>query len=209
MKSFLILFALITQLTQAQEESPRYRYELSGSLFYAYTYQIEKEAHKYPRRSVLSYERNHIVSFQPAVGYFILPEIELEFELRYAFNIQSYNIKTALGDDFVEDNYWDHTVGFAVGALYNQQITSNADIFLGGKIGLGWTRQGYNGYSYDSGWKKRELSFPIIVVGSRLFISPDWAILLKAQYSFTTPYAGYDNLKYSMIAVGLGFAVYL
>jgi hypothetical protein len=42
-----------------------------------------------------------------------------------------------------------------------------------------------------------------------MFISPDWAILLRAQYSFTTPYAGDDNLKNSMIAVGLGFAVYL
>jgi hypothetical protein len=144
------------------------------------------------------------VSFQPTGGYFLTKNIELLIDVQYMLS-------------FTHDNsikYWDHTLGFDIGASYNYQINPFLSIFLGSKIGLNWQREIMKEfvYSNDNGWSKRQISFPIFLLGGRFVVTKDWSILALVEYSKTdlySPIAQWTKNNNEDVSFGLGFSVFL
>jgi hypothetical protein len=213
MRYLSTLFGLIAilQSALATDADTTRRYELTGMLSYSYNKQQEQDppySGELPR-----YQLYHDVSIRPGLGYFLTPEIELQSEFQYVLSFMEYNYFGTIRSSVVElrAKYWSHRFGCRVGANYHFDLSQTAEVFIGTKVGIAWTREGSEDSREidDSGWKKRELSLPVISCGTKVFVSKDWAFLFQAEYSFTDNYHGNDNLTNSGVSVGLGFAVYL
>jgi hypothetical protein len=136
--------------------------------------------------------------------------LEAVFDLKYTFTISESNLLGGQPSEQIVINQWSHNLGFALGPVYNHAVNPYTDLFLGLKLGLGWSRFGYSdSWPFrDSGWKKAEVSFPIIVGGAKIFFSEAWALVLQGQYVRTTNSNGDDNIVISIVSGGLGLAVF-
>ncbi len=105
-----------------------------------------------------------------------------------------------------------HRIGTFLGVAYNYYINKSLILILGTKAGVSITRwiesndwpDGYS-FSYDSGWRRTELSFPSFWIGIKTNLNPKWRILFKVQYIKTNNYEGYENQNNELIALGMGF----
>jgi hypothetical protein len=199
----LIALLLAFPKLSAQSDNTHSPYELLGSVSYNYS----NTKSQWTGESYYFNYETHAVTFQPSGGYFVTDDIELLVDLRYVFS--------SIYDNWfgVTRKTTDHTIGFNVGASYNLQVNPFLSAFVGSKVGLSWWRGGlFEGtYIDDPGWSKRQVSFPIFLIGSRLQLTRDWSILMLVQYSNTNLYYPIPSWHRNdeEVSFGFGFSVFL
>ena len=206
--SILALFTVLVNEAVSQDTTRSFRWELSGTIAYSYSNQSDQNLRRYS--DFLRYFHTHRWSVQPSIGYFLFQGLEGTFDLKYTFTFDEFNAGTGQPSQEIVIHQWSHNLGFALGSVYNHAVNPTTDLFLGMKIGLGWSRFVYNDswVFRDSGWKKAEVSFPIIVGGGKIFFSEAWALVLQGEYVRTTNFNGDDNTIISIVSGGIGLAVY-
>ncbi len=143
---------------------------------------------------------------RPSLGCFLTDEIEFLFDIQY--------VLTYLHDDNGYEPYkwWSHRLGFSIGASFNYPINSVITPFLGTRIRTSWSRMhSEGGVPEDQGWGKPEISFPDLFIGTRFFVSKDWAFVISIEYSLTKPYGNFPIYwdKNELTSVNFGFSVFL
>jgi hypothetical protein len=194
MKSTLISLLLIlpSASTLSQPEKFPSSIELRGAVSFTFTQWTDNPGFYY---------KTHTLEFTPSCGYFLIDEIELLLDLQYAYSSTQNGFA---GEADMETR--EHQLGLAVGVAYNYRVSPLFTPFLGTKIGLSWDRQKF-GNIPDRGWGRRQISFPDIILGGRMFVSRDWAILVFAEYSKTAPLLHWD--KDETVKIGFGFSVFI
>ena len=199
---FLACILLFISELSAQRENNNLCYEIFGTVSYNYS-NTKRQWSGEP--NYYTYKTQEI-TFQPSGGYFLNRNIELLVDLRYSFS--------SIYDSDIDHLYKIHTVGFDIGASYNFQINPFLNVFVGSKVGLSWWRGGLfeDIYLYNYGWSKRQLSFPIILAGSRFALTKECSIMMLFQYSKTnlayTP-VSYWSMTEEDITYGFGFSIFL
>jgi len=216
MKTYLSLLSLLScasvQLL-SQDSTSQFSYELSGGFSYSYSNSLTPP---YSGESFSRYFKTHTVSISPSLGYFLTEEIEILLSPEYSLQIVQYNLaEYRSGNPIIvierTDRRTGHRIGFSLGIAYNYYLTSTFDIFVGAKIGQGWTWTGSQTeyFSWNTGWSKPELSFPQVVAGVKIFIATSWAFLLQGQYSFTDHYSGNPEQEISRYVFAVGMSTFL
>jgi hypothetical protein len=194
MKSTLIslLLVLPSALLLAQAEQFCARVELRGAASFS--------SAQVTGNSGLYY-KTHTVECTPSCGYFATSKIEVLFDLQYAYSSTENGLSGEPGTVTRE-----HQLGFAAGLAYNYPVSPLFTPFVGTKVGLSWDRLMFDG-GYDSGWGRRRISFPDVVLGCRVFVSREWALLVFAEYTKTAPLLHWDRDE--TIKLGFGFSVFI
>jgi hypothetical protein len=207
----IVGFFLCSSMLQAQTLKDELTYELSGSVFYSYS----SETWGPSRYEVFEmFRHTHRISFRPGIGYFICPNLEVILEPHYDYSFLQYNGSMYLGPGNYEEivlDRWTHNAGLSFGPSFHYWLNEHAAIFAAMKGGVSWTYIGSSPRDLRIGspWKKPEISFPIIDVGAKVLVNSNWAGTFQIEYSRTTNYSGYDDHTISVIAAGLGLAVFL
>jgi hypothetical protein len=144
--------------------------------------------------------------FRPSIGYFLNDEIELLFDVQYNLLYERNNY----GNELFK--WWSHRLGLSIGASYNYPINQIIIPFLGTRIGTSWSRMhSESGVPDDYGWGKPEISFPDLFIGTRFFVSKDWAVTVSIEYSKIVPYSNFPIYwdKNESTSVNFGFSVFL
>jgi len=151
-----------------------------------------------------AYQKTQTVSLTPTYGYFVTHEVEVLVDVQYSFQLLDESL---FGGDASQSRT--HGIGLAVGAAYNYRVNPFFTPFAGLKIGASWLRTIYRYpfYSADTGWGKRTLLFPDILVGGRLFLGRDWSLVLLAEFVKLNDNSPWD--KSESVSLGFGFSVYL
>jgi hypothetical protein len=187
----------------AQDQRSHLPFELLGSISYNNSTVGVASSGVYAMSQSLN-SQNLMV--RPSIGYFLIDEIEILFDVQY--------VLTYLHDDNGYDpfKWWSHRLGFSIGASYNYPINQFITPFLGTRIGTSWSRMHSEaGVPEDYGWGKPEISFPDLFIGTRLFVSKDWAFVISIEYSKTKPYSNFPIYwdKNESTSVNFGFSVFL
>ncbi len=200
--SFIILLGLVPEFLTAQDGPSLRTWEVQGTASYQST---ERSGPGRPFRGD-GWSKSHSAALTPMCGYFLSDHTELLVDLRYAFD------QYESGFPGLEDTRTTrHQVGFAVGAAYNYRVTTFIEPYLAAKAGLTWGRL-VEDWGYDSGWGQRQVIFPDVVLGGRLFFSSQWAGVVFVEYKRTRPVMDYyygEWNEYETFMVGIGFSVFI
>jgi hypothetical protein len=193
-----ILLIFVPTFVGAQGHHASGLFELQGSVSF--------------NNSILSSERSPIgtggeflktqtLALTPSCGYFLTSEIECLVDLRYAFTFTQYSDpRTHFG------TIRHHALGLSVGVAYNYQVNEFFTPFVGAKIGISWDRDPLDD-ELDTGWGNRALIFPDLILGGRLFVTKEWAVLLFGEYVKTAPMPSWE--KNESLVLGIGFSVFI
>lgn len=207
-----LTFFLFSRIAFGQTNDERFSIEVSGNVLYDYsnlTYGPELG------ESFERFIRRHTITFQPRLGYFVTPELQLALEPHYSYRFMQYNSSQyQFGQPVKEYVYgqWTHNVGASIGPVYNYQLGSAVVLFGGILAGVSWTYFGYDPpYSWlvASPWKKPEITFPQLSGGTKIFFADTWAAVFMLQYSRTTNFNGRDDQTNAGLSLGLGLSVFL
>jgi hypothetical protein len=198
----VILMAVLPGFLAAQERAVHPKWELQGTA----SYQSTERSGPIPQYGVQSWSKSHSATLTPTCGYFVTENVELLAALQYSYELYEDHFQG------YQPN-WNtrHQVGFSVGVAYNYQLTTLFEPYLAAKVGLSWSRVVAD-WGYDTGWRRRQVTFPDVVLGGRLLFSPQWAGLIFIEYRRTRPvldtyYGEWD--QYETMVVGIGFSVFI
>jgi hypothetical protein len=167
----------------AQDQRSHLPFELLGSISYNNSTVGDASSDVYAMSQNFN-SQNLMV--RPSIGYFLTNEIEFLFDVQY--------VLTYLQDDngYDPSKWWSHRLGLSIGASYNYTFNQFITPFLGTRIGTSWSRMHSEaGVPEDYGWGKPEISFPDLFIGTRFFVSKDWAFVISIEYSKTEPYSNF------------------
>ena len=203
----LVTTLVSVSLCLAQDSTRVLKWELSGSVSYSYNSLNQENSDRYFPGSSFSYtSKSHVVGISPRLGYFVTPELEPLFEISYTYawteaTAPFYNPFTQYLDNSTIKAL-SHSVGVGIGGAYNGRVSDLVTLFGGAKVDAHWT------YS-SSKWSKREMWFPMVFVGTKIFISPSWALIGQMEYDHANSLGGLDGATMDGVALSGGFAVYL
>lgn len=193
---FILIIGLPIMLF-AQNDTTAYKWELTGNVFYDYSKTIMSS--NSPGANGF-YQRQSIV-VQPSFGHFITSNIEVLGDIRYEYFTTEQNFGSSY-------KTWGDRIGFAFGGSYNYRINQFMP-FIAAKLGVSWSRVLID-IHVDSGWGIPEISFPDVIIGSRYFVSKDWAFVLSIEYVKTSPYSNMPVWNtYDRVLAGFGLSVFL
>jgi hypothetical protein len=200
----LACFIFLPRLAIAQTESMPHWLELSGSIAYDYSSYSSESRSSSAQYDVL--ERDHSLLVTPAIGYFVTKAFEAQLDINYWMYIVTDEPSPYNG----ENRIWSHRVGFLIGAAYNLPITSTLTIFASAKGGFTWIGQAADGpdQQYSLRWTNPSTTFPVLALGTKVFVSPDWALMTFARYQHIDSHQVTNNYITNQFSIGLGFAVY-
>jgi hypothetical protein len=192
--AILILFA--PRLGVAQDSAWQPTWELAGTL----SFQSSSASGRLNGATTDFYLKEQVLTIQPTAGYFVTDNIEVLLAPQYSFSLTD--------DDFGggPDRVLAHQIGGVIGFSFNYRINPFFVPFVGLKAGASWSRVMFDP-DYDSGWARRRIIFPDLIVGGRFFISNRWALVLATEYVKHTSQSRLDTSD--LFSVGLGFSVFL
>ena len=200
----VLLILICACRLMSQDQRSHLPFELLGSISYNNSTVGVASSPTYAMSQNLN-SQNLMV--RPSIGYFLTDEVEFLFDLQYALSYQHNNY-----DRIVIYDWWSHRLGFSIGASYNYPINPFITPFLGTRIGFSWSRMhSEGGVPEDYGWGKPEISFPDLFIGTRFFVSKDWAFVISLEYSKIEPYSNFPIYwdKNESTSVNFGFSVFL
>jgi hypothetical protein len=220
---YIIIFLFLPLSFSFSQINLKNSLELSGNLQYSFTNNYG------PNGNATSFDNYHTLIIQPEIGYYLNKNLELFADLEYSFTLFRWNTLQSSVDSFDErlkeeitSDRTMHRVGFYFGIGYNFPITESAVVFLGTRIGFSSTRMltstegqlivhsggtnttEYVNYSYDSGWQRKEISFPSFILNLKLFPTTDWIVILKSQYTKTGKFEGRNSRTNELLTFGIG-----
>lgn len=225
---YLFILCLIGFNFVLAQDSLKHAIEIGGNLQYNYTNTYYPDG-----LYATSYDKLHTIIIQPEFGYFVYNKIEIIVDLEYTHSYLVYNSLQSITSKYerpeeIINTESLHRIGIFTGIVYNISFNNSVVLFGGIRLGLSssrsiWTYKGtrtvvsgqgleeieYINEKYDTGWRPREFSFPSFMIGTKFFLIPDWAIILKAQYTKTYWYDGYKNQTNDCITLGIGFVTLL
>ena len=215
MRYFLFFITTIILLSNlsAQMQEGHSKYEFLGNISYNYE---NVPLHSLANGGEQHIEKEQSITMQPTFGCFVFEGLEVLIDLQYmlSFNDDNYQM---LYRGWIHDKYWIHRIGLRIGLVYNYNLNPFISVFVGSKIGTGWSRAVSDSYysNSDSHWGMPEIAFPVFLGGAKYFITQNWAFLTSIQYSRISNYESniFNSSWYrdgtDTITLYFGFSVFL
>jgi hypothetical protein len=177
--------------------------ELRGAFQYS--------ANSVPGTSVYKGEtRVYTWALQPGVGVFIAGLLELDAEIRFQQSTSEVEYPGTPWDRRRTERTITDEIFLALGPSYNVPLTSRLWAFASVKVGLDWRGEvRETSYSWGTaddqrmGWSPRDVVFPMLQAGVKLFVAPQTCLLLEIQYDRLS------ELERKTTTVGVGLGVLL
>jgi hypothetical protein len=148
---------------------------------------------------------------------FLSPEIEPMVELSYSFSWLHQTTSTIAE---LEPPYsaiqgtstsHSHSIGIGVGGAYNIRLNGSTLLFAGAIVRVAWNNVATSGtnISESSKWFRPATTFPVIFCGGKFFLSPQWALVAKIEYSHQSTVPTIESATGDHLSLAGGFSVFL
>ncbi|MEX1140634.1 MAG: hypothetical protein WEF53_14945 [Bacteroidota bacterium] len=181
------------------------RFQIGGSVGYSYS----------SSKTFGSLNKSHSISFQPKVGLFLIPSLEVTVgpSILVALTKLEPGLIFIDGFPFATGPYESESygLGFTPGITYHFITDGTVVPFAAVSASILWQRvlAGAPKALYTTGWSKPTIIVPNIDGGVRIFLSNDWALQIALTYTRMHQNLGDTDRGGSALALGTGFAIFL